>query len=625
MGLAVDFRRDFVDLWKAWLNDPLRPSLLHVAAVCEYMPRAEQAESLEPLHALCPQNAELNSLLWGLLPGFHRLVFEGGQLQLTLCIGCLSDISGLLKNQCFEADTITFDNRCNNYSHNQSNPLPLFKALARCSRRGTQLVIKYINPSTLSAIWHALAQSGYQCAAASSGDSPPHQATCNAIYQPTWTPKKAATTDSAVLAVLAGITFSTGLKPSTVPPQPNTCIVLGAGLAGAAVAASLARRGWRVTVLDAANTPAAGASSLPAGLLVAHVSKDDSVLSRLSRSGVRMALQQAGKLLTRGADWDLTGVLEHCAAGSARTLPASWAQPNQQQAGADWCRQATHDQLAHCGLPAPSTASPAALWHAQAAWVKPASLVKAWLDTPGVTIELNCPAAQVLPTPGGWQVLGPADEVLGQAHLVVLAAGFASQALAQSVKPSTHRHVHLQANTAADMAVTAVKTLALQPVRGQVSWGRHADLPLGGLNSLPPYPVNGHGSFIPAVPTPEGMTWIMGASYQRDSSQARVTTADHHSNFERLHTLLPNAAVLLCDLFNSKLQGWAGIRCATPNRLPVVSSLATTTDGAQLWVCTGMGSRGLTFAHLCAELLAAQLHGEPLPVEARLAKAFGIH
>ena len=34
-----------------------------------------------------------------------------------------------------------------------------------------------------------------------------------------------------------------------------------------------------------------------------------------------------------------------------------------------------------------------------------------------------------------------------------------------------------------------------------------------------------------------------------------------------------------------------------------------------------MGSRGLTFAALCAELLAARLHGEPLPVERRLADA----
>jgi tRNA 5-methylaminomethyl-2-thiouridine biosynthesis bifunctional protein len=34
-----------------------------------------------------------------------------------------------------------------------------------------------------------------------------------------------------------------------------------------------------------------------------------------------------------------------------------------------------------------------------------------------------------------------------------------------------------------------------------------------------------------------------------------------------------------------------------------------------------MGSRGLTFAALCAELLAARLHGEPLPLDRRLALA----
>jgi tRNA 5-methylaminomethyl-2-thiouridine biosynthesis bifunctional protein len=36
-----------------------------------------------------------------------------------------------------------------------------------------------------------------------------------------------------------------------------------------------------------------------------------------------------------------------------------------------------------------------------------------------------------------------------------------------------------------------------------------------------------------------------------------------------------------------------------------------------------MGSRGLSFAGLCAELLAAQLHGEPLPIDSQLAKAMG--
>lgn len=36
-----------------------------------------------------------------------------------------------------------------------------------------------------------------------------------------------------------------------------------------------------------------------------------------------------------------------------------------------------------------------------------------------------------------------------------------------------------------------------------------------------------------------------------------------------------------------------------------------------------MGARGLTLAPLCGELLAARLQGEPLPLDARLAKALG--
>ena len=39
-----------------------------------------------------------------------------------------------------------------------------------------------------------------------------------------------------------------------------------------------------------------------------------------------------------------------------------------------------------------------------------------------------------------------------------------------------------------------------------------------------------------------------------------------------------------------------------------------------LQLCTGLGARGLTLAVLCGELLAAGLHGEPLPLARSLAQ-----
>ncbi|WP_353617517.1 FAD-dependent oxidoreductase, partial [Paracidovorax avenae] len=61
-------------------------------------------------------------------------------------------------------------------------------------------------------------------------------------------------------------------------------------------------------------------------------------------------------------------------------------------------------------------------------------------------------------------------------------------------------------------------------------------------------------------------------------------------------------------------------RCTAPDRLPFVGPV----DAARqpgLWVCAAMGARGLTLSQLCGELLATRMMGEPLPLEARLARA----
>ena len=585
---------NFLVTWQAWKTDPLRPRLLHFVSTEAFPASAADVLRSAATHPeLHPFAQALQAQLWGLLPGFHRLVFEGGQVLLTLCIG---DAKLMLREQYLEADSVYLDGfspELKPVGVPQVWDLHTLKAVARCCRRGTRVATWTVARS----VRDALVQCGF--VVKKTPGTPPKRDNLQGVYDPAWEPKKP-------LAASA-------LRASLPRRLPARCVVVGAGLAGAAVAASLARRGWQVTVLDAAAAPAAGASGLPVGMLAPHVSPDDSLLSRLSRSGIRATLQQAGALLQTDSDWRPTGVLEHCVE-HARKLPAAWQPaplPEQAQdvsvAARDWTRPATPEQLASCGLP-PETP---ALWHVQAGWIKPASLVSAWLATPGVQWRGHSVVGRLRRQAGAWQVLDAAGHELACAELVVLAAGYASQALAD--------------RTGAD----GCPALALQAIRGQVSWGLHARGADGELTThrplFPAFPVNGHGSLVPALPLAEGLAWVTGSSFERDKVEPEIRAEDHGHNLCRLHTLLPAVAEQLAGEFETgQVRGWAGIRCATPSRLPAlgpVDTMAGQPTRPDLWVCSGMGSRGLTFAALCAELLAARLHGEPLPLEQRLADA----
>jgi tRNA 5-methylaminomethyl-2-thiouridine biosynthesis bifunctional protein len=548
---------NFLVTWQAWKADPARPRLLHFVSTEAFPAAADDILRAAAAHPeLMPLAQQLQAQCWGLLPGVHRLVFEGGRVLLSLCIG---DTQTVLREQSFEADAVYLDG----FSPSK-NPdiwdLHTLKAVARCCRRGTRIASWTIARAVLD----GLAQCGF--VVHKTPGLPPKRDNLQGQFDPRWEPRKAQT-------------FAT--------VNPTRCVVIGGGLAGAAAAASLARRGWQVEVLDAHESPAGGASGLPAGVLVPHVSPDDSLLSRLSRSGVRATWQQAEALLQPGSDWQAGGVLERRLDGSAG-LAADWP-----EAGRDWSESADEARLAEAGLGA--GAGPAC-WHQRAGWIRPARLVEALLAQPGIHWRGGLQAAALRRNveTGHWTVFDAQGKNLAQAALVVLAAGHASRLLVEGGLP-------------------------LQAIRGQMSWGLHADV--GNTASFPPFVVNGSGSFIPAVPTDQGLAWLAGASFQRDQDNTDIRPGEQAANLERLQALLPATAQALGPVFeNGSAKAWAGVRCASPDRLPLVGAVDAVGQ-AGLWLSTAMGSRGLSFAVLCGELLAAKLHGEPLPVELRLAQA----
>lgn len=371
------------------------------------------------------------------------------------------------------------------------------------------------------------------------------------------------------------------------PPDTREALVIGAGLSGSAVAHSLAVRGWAVTVLDQARDLGAGASGLPAGLAAPHVSPDDNVLSRITRAGVQATLQRARALLHSGTDWALSGVLEHNLAGKRR-LPANSADQHS--------TPASPAQIAAAGLPPDAPA----LWHAQAGWIRPRQLVAAQLQTPGVQVRWGQQVQGIERRGEQWAVTDAQGQTLGQAPWLVVASAFDSLALLRPLPGFA---------------------VPLNPLRGQVSFGHMADLNEAQRQLLPPFPVNGHGSFISGVPTPEGPPgWFIGSTFERHCEQAPVREEDHTANHVRLATLLPALGHAMAGQFGpGRVQGWAGLRCTLPNRLPAVGPL----DRERLpglCLSTGMGARGISLAVLCGELTAAWLNHEPLPLPHALTK-----
>jgi tRNA 5-methylaminomethyl-2-thiouridine biosynthesis bifunctional protein len=540
-GRALEFLRT----WQAWKVDPLRPRMLHyVALSCASVSVDDLLAAAAPFEELVALAQELTDQWFDESAGFHRLTFEQGHVLLTVCVG---GPTAVLREQQFVADAVFMDLDPLLAGVASTWDIWTIKALARCCRRGTAITL---TPQAFH-LRANLVQCGFEIAVAESetGLTTPARPT-GGVFNPRWTIK------------------STRDPMSEMSSEPGTCVVVGAGLAGASVAASLARRGWQVQVLDQGDDPAAGASGLPVGLVVPHVSADDCALSRLSRAGVNLMLKQTQELLIKGQDWSDSGTLERRADGSP---------------------------------------DPCEIWHQRAAWLKPRQMVRAWLALPGISFLGNTQVCALQQCDGGWLLLDKLNAVVARAERVVFANASAALPL-----------IHQIHNAQPKLGIAINQIPAMHGVRGQLSWATHQTET---LQAFPPFPMNGSGSVISSVPADQGLAWYVGSSYQPENKAENTERQNHAGNLARLSKLLPALAHALAPQFEvGAVNGWAGVRCVTADRLPAVGPLDSR-GRAGLWICAGMGSRGLTFSALCAELLAATWAREPLPIGSSLASA----
>ena len=377
-------------------------------------------------------------------------------------------------------------------------------------------------------------------------------------------------------------------------------LVIGGGLAGCTTAASLAARGWRVSLLERHAGVAQEASGNPQGVLYLKLSAHGTALSNLIVAGfghTRRLLEH----LHRGVDWDGCGVLQLAfnakEAERQAQLAAAFAPDLLHLLDRDQAQARAGIALEHGGLFFP-----------EGGWVHPPALCEWQASQPGISLLPHHDVLDLRQVDGQWQAWD-GERLLASAPVAVLAGAAEVQRFAD---------------------------LPLKRIRGQITR----------LTQTP------HSQALATVVCAEGYVaparlgeHTLGASFDFKNDDLTPTAAEHAGNLEMLREISVDLTQRLGadTLAPEQLEGRAAFRCTSPDYLPIVGPLAERTafdhtyaalrkDARQipdaacpwldgLYVNSGHGSRGLITAPLCAELLAAWLSDEPLPVPVSVAQA----
>lgn len=382
---------NFLALWRAWRDDPHRPQRLHVVSFEAHpLPKQDLQRVLARSDATVKALAEQLIQAWpALLPGLHRLEFEGGRVTLTLAFGTAERLSRQVDAQVDAYFLDGFAPRVNPEMWTRS----LFGQLVRMANQGATVATW----SCAGAMRRALRDAGFLVS-----KRPGHGG------------KREIT--MAVLRPGMGRAIETRTANTSV-------LIVGGGLAGAGVAQALALRGHSTTVLDPVFQHGLGAShhGHVAAALSPVISSDDDIRARLSRAGVARALHRWQGLSGPARPWRC-GTLEvarDAHAASRRNALSKLAFPE------DWVHWVDAAEAGRrTGLPIDA----GGLWFADGQRVQPQALLESLLGMPGV----HCLAGRVasLSRDGNaWRALDESGGQLASAEHIVLANAHDAAAL----------------------------------------------------------------------------------------------------------------------------------------------------------------------------------------------------
>lgn len=568
---------NFLCAWQLFEQCAPAGARLHFVSVEKFpLTRDDLQRALALWPQLAPQTAQLLDQYVAIHPGFQRFNLAAGRVVLTLLVGdaldCLPELDARI-------DAWFLDGFAPAKNPEMWSPA-LFAQLARLSHPGTSLA----SFTSAGFVRRALKEAGF------------------AIKRTPGFGKKWEMSQGLFTGELQDDAKPWFARPRFIP-QHREALVIGAGLAGCATAASLAARGWHVTLLERHGEPAQEASGNPQGVLYLKLSAHGTPLSRLILSGfghTRRLLQR----LEQGRDWQACGVLQLAfddkeaqrQAKLAEAFPADLLQR---------LDKAEAEALAGVTLPA------GGLFYPEAGWVHPPALCRLLARHPNIRLVTHGEALDLQREGELWHARD-AERTLAAAPVVVLAGA------------------------AEVLRFPQATGLQLKRIRGQIS-----RLPATVESAVLGTVLCAEGYVAP----PRDGEHTLGASFDFHSTDLAPTAAEHAGNLELLEEISPDLGRRLhaAELAPERLEGRAAFRCTTPDYLPIVGPLADADAFAQayavlardarqvpqvpapwldgLYVNSAHGSRGLITAPLSGELLAAWLDDEALPVPRAVAEA----
>jgi tRNA 5-methylaminomethyl-2-thiouridine biosynthesis bifunctional protein len=332
---------------------------------------------------------------------------------------------------------------------------------------------------------------------------------------------------------------------------PKTISIIGAGIAGCAMAYALAMRGCDVTVYDRHPEAAQEGSGNPVGIIYPKLTVDTSPMGEYYKH----AFCYTRNLLEflRLPSWKPCGVVrldlnEDDRARSQKLI----------------VRQEPPSDLARDVRDTAFGAS--ALIHDLAGYLDPRAFCRKLLDHPRIKSVFGQEVTD-------WKALA--------ADITIIA----------------------QANASKMFAETAF--LPLAPLRGQVTYLKPT-AQSGNLSK-----VICHKGYI--APVVDGLH-VAGATFHKEAQTAPdVRPQDHAENLAVLSKNLPGFGFSMGDVTGGRT-AW---RATTPDKLPIAGKIS---EG--LYVLTGLGAHGLTGAPLMADIIAADIAGDPCLVPENLLRYF---